>query len=134
MIAIDTSLAVAALAGWHSAHEPSRRAATGAAIPAHARLETYSVLTRLPPPHRIASDVAAGLLASWFPNAEILVPSSRLSRSMVERCHDVGVQGGAVYDALVALTASEAKRTLLTRDERAAATYRRLGIAFTLLD
>lgn len=98
MIAIDTSVAVAALAGWHAAHEAARRLAADAAIPAHARLETYSVLTRLPSPHRFAPDVAARLLERWFPPDEVLVPSDELSRTVVERCLESGIDGGAVND------------------------------------
>lgn len=134
MTAVDTSVAVAALAGWHVAHEPARRAAAGAGIPAHARLETYSVLTRMPSPHRFAPSVAAELLRHWFPPAEILVPPPKLSRTMVERCLDAGVDGGAVYDALVGLTVAGRGRILLTRDERAARTYRRLGVHFEFVE
>jgi hypothetical protein len=123
---------VAALAGWHRGHEQARHAASDAVIPAHARLETFSVLTRMPPPYRLLPAVAADLLARWFPPKEILVPSSRLSQTMVERCREGGIAGVAVYDALVGLTAAEAEVTLLTRDERAAHTYRRLEIPFEL--
>jgi predicted nucleic acid-binding protein len=133
LIAVDTSVAVAALTAWHEAHESARLAATGAAIPAHARLETYSVLTRLPPPHRLPAEVAAELLARWFPEAQVIVPSARLSRAIVERCHRAQLRGGAVYDALVALTTAESKITLVTRDERAARTYDRVGITFELV-
>lgn len=133
MIAVDTSVAVAALVGWHEAHEQARRAATGAGIPAHARLETYSVLTRLPPPHRLAPGIASELVGRRFPEPAILVPSARLSRRLVERCSELGLDGGAVYDALVGLTAAEAKRTLLTRDARAARTYELLGVAYELM-
>ena len=53
MIAVDTSVAVAAFGEWH---ELNARAVEvldqGAALPAHALLETYSVLTGFPPPHR----------------------------------------------------------------------------------
>lgn len=133
MTAIDTSVAVAALAGWHSQSEPAQMAAEGATIPAHSRLETYSVLTRITPPHRLTAEVVSVLLARWFPQSETLVPSARLSRNIVERCHELGIEGGAVYDALVALTAAESKHTLVTRDERAARTYSRLGIDFELM-
>lgn len=126
-------MAVAALVAWHAAHEPARRAAAGAAIPAHARLETYSVLTRLPPPHRLAPEVVAGLLERWFPAARTIVPSPELSAQIVSRCARSGTDGGAVYDALVGLTAAEAKLTLSTRDTRAARTYQRLGVAFELM-
>jgi predicted nucleic acid-binding protein len=132
--AVDTSVAVAALTAWHASHESARRAAADAVISAHARLETYSVLTRLPAPHRLRPDVASELLAHWFPDAKVIVPSVRLSRSIVERCNRAEVHGGAVYDALVALTTAESKRTLLTRDERAAHTYGRLAISFELID
>jgi predicted nucleic acid-binding protein len=131
--AVDTSVAVAALASWHADHEAARLAAANAAIPAHARLETYSVLTRLPPPHRVSAELASELLAAWFPKAETLVPSARLSRSIVERCSRLGIEGGAVYDAVVALTIAESRRTLITRDERAVRTYLRLGIPFDLM-
>ena len=134
MIAVDTSLAVAALTQWHVAHESSRRAASGAAIPAHARLETYSVLTRMPPPHRLAPDVVAELLARRFAGDRILVPSAGLAREIVERCRTAGIDGGAVYDALVGLTAAESGCRLLTRDERAAGAYARLGLDFELVD
>lgn len=125
---------MAALADWHGAHRQARRAAVDAAIPAHARIETYSVLTRMPPPYRLEAEVAAELLGRWFPSREILVPPAALSRSMVERCRERGIAGGAVYDALVGLTAAGAKARLLTRDERAARTYRRLGIEFELME
>jgi predicted nucleic acid-binding protein len=131
--AVDTSVAVAALTAWHEGHESARGAAAEAAIPAHSRLETYSVLTRLPSPHRLAPELAVHLVARWFPDTETLVPSAGLSRSVVERCSRLGVQGGAVYDALVALTAAESGRTLVTRDERAARTYSRLGIDYDLV-
>jgi predicted nucleic acid-binding protein len=134
VIAIDTSVAVAALVGWHSAHRSARRAAAGAQIPAHARLETYSVLTRMPGSDRLGADVAADLLANWFPANKILAPSPKLGRSIVERCFQAGIEGGAVYDALIGLTVAEAKGTLLTRDERAARTYRSLDIDFQIME
>jgi predicted nucleic acid-binding protein len=130
---VDTSVAVAALASWHAAHDAARKAAAEAAIPAHARLETYSVLTRLPPPHRVSATLASELLSEWFPEAETLVPSARLSRSIVERCSRLSIDGGAVYDVIVAMTAAESQQLLVTRDERAARTYSRLGISFELM-
>jgi predicted nucleic acid-binding protein len=123
---------VAALAAWHAGHESARRVAVDASIPAHARLEIYSVLTRIAPPHRIEPEVMVEVLRRWFPARATLSPSASLARSIVEQCSEAGVSGGAVYDALVALTASEAGAKLVTRDERAARTYGRLGIDFEL--
>lgn len=86
----------------------------------------------MPPPHRLAAPVVADLLDGWFPPGRTLVPSDDLSRSLVRRCQAAAVDGGAVYDALVGLTVAEAGGTLLTRDLRAARTYRRVGVAIDL--
>jgi hypothetical protein len=125
-------VAVAALVTWHVGHDQARGAAAEASIPAHARLETFSVLTRLPAGRRLAPDLVATLIRRWFPARRTLVPTARLSREIVERCQDAGVTGGAVYDALIGLTATEAGLTLLTRDARAKETYRRLAVPFEL--
>ena len=45
---------------------------------------------------------------------------------------ELGIAGGAVYDALVAAAAAEHGITLATRDRRAADTYRALDIDFEL--
>jgi hypothetical protein len=87
----------------------------------------------MPAPHRLAPDVVAGLLDRWFPVERTLVPSPALATSIVSRCAARGIEGGAVYDALVSLTAAEATRRLLTLDARASRTYRRLGIDFELI-
>jgi hypothetical protein len=43
------------------------------------------------------------------------------------------VLGGASPDGLVALEAGAHERTLLTLDERAQTTYRRLGVTFAVI-
>lgn len=133
MIALDTSVVVPALVSWHEAHDPARRAAAGAAVPAHVRLEAYSVLTRLPAPHRLGADVAGSLLEAWFPKDRVLLPSARLSRQLLTRLVDAAIIGGASYDALVGLTAAEHRMTLATRDARAQRTYERLGVPHRLI-
>jgi predicted nucleic acid-binding protein len=50
------------------------------------------------------------------------------------RLAELGIAGGAVYDALVAATAAEHGITLATRDRRAAETYRALDIDFELIN
>jgi hypothetical protein len=69
----------------------------------------------------------------WFPPDATLVPTVALSKHVVARCSEYGISGGAVYDALVGLSAAEAKLTLVTRDERASQTYRLLGIPFDVM-
>jgi predicted nucleic acid-binding protein len=107
--------------------------AAGARIAAHARLETYSVLTRMPASHRPPSGAVADALDRRFPHEHTIVPSDSLASSIVRRCSERAVDGGAVYDGLVALTAAEVGLTLVTLDARAVRTYRRLDVAFKLL-
>jgi len=64
MKVIDTSVAVPAIVSWHVASAVARDTASDAHIPAHARLETYSVLARMPPPHRLRPELVAELLES----------------------------------------------------------------------
>lgn len=134
MTALDTSVVVAALASWHEAHERSRRAADGASIPEHAVIESYAVLTRLPHPHRLTAQTASELLARWFPPERVLHLDRRQARALLGRFAAAGVDGGAAYDGLVAMTAAAHDHVLLTRDARAVRTYERLGVAYQLLD
>jgi len=87
----------------------------------------------MPPPHRLEPAVVAELLERWFPAACTLVPSGGLARDIVRRCCEAGIGGGAVHDALVGLTAAEAGAVLVSRDVRAARTYRRLGLEMELV-
>ena len=133
MTALDSSVIIPALIHWHAAHEEARSAARGGKAPAHALLESYSVLTRMPSPHTLATDVAARLLSEWFPADRILLPGPSLAVSIVDRLAAAGIPGGASYDGLIGLTAEASGEELLTRDARAAATYERLGVQFRLL-
>ena len=125
MITIDTSVAVAAIATWHKAHEEARKAARGASIAEHALLETYAVLTRLPRP--LAPHDAADVLQRRFPPDLVLAPAVDASE-LVRTCSDLGLAGGATYDALTGLTARAHGAQLLTRDRHASRTYDALGV------
>lgn len=128
----DTSVLVAALAAWHEQHEVARDAVRGVrAVPAHVLLETYSVLTRLPADHRLSPLVAATAIDA-LPWKVIALPPEHQSAS-IPRLARVGIAGGSVYDAQIALTAQHHGLTLLTRDTRARRVYDSLGIAFTML-
>jgi predicted nucleic acid-binding protein len=127
VIAADTSVAVAAFASWHESHAAARAALdSGAVLVAHCALETYSVLTRLPTPHRAPRRLVHDFLEAQFPDP-YLVLGAGAQRRITARLVDLGIDGGAVYDALVALTAAAAGATLVSCDRRAAATYERCG-------
>lgn len=133
MIAVDTSVAIAALFPWHERHREAASACRGdAVIPAHALLEAYSTLTRMPEPLRISGSVAAEALGrSWGQRA--IAPSPDLLVGLPARLARASIVGGASYDGLVALTADEHGRTLVSLDLRAERTYRVLGVDFHLL-
>ncbi len=95
------------------------------ALSGHALAETYSVLTRLPGDMRVAHADAAGLLKREF--AEPLVLGQNSATRLPEVLSELGITGGAVYDALVALAAVEHDADLATRDARAKTTYEAVG-------
>ena len=133
MIAFDTSVAVAAFASWHEAHaEAVARLAREPRLPAHVVVETYSVLTRLPPPHRAAPAIVEAFLARTFPNAPLALPGGA-QRALVGVAVRHGFSGGAIYDLLVAATAKRARARLLTRDRRAIPAYEAVGVDYELL-
>lgn len=101
-------------------------------LPDHVVLESYSVLTRLPPPHRAPAGVVEEFLARRFPGELLLLPGNH-HRTLVGTSADGGITGGAVYDALVAATAKHAGATLLTRDRRATRTYEAVGVRYRLV-
>jgi predicted nucleic acid-binding protein len=131
---IDTSVAVALATAGHEHHQATRKAVGGRScgLSGHAAFETFSVLTRLPPPNRRTPRAVARLLAHNFPDSLFL--GAREADRLHARLASLGIAGGAVYDALVAATAAEHGVTLATRDRRAAETYRALDIDFELID
>lgn len=131
-ISCDTSVLVPALVSWHPEHAQVRGLLTEVtAVPAHALLECYSVLTRLPAPHRIAPADAAAAVAG-LPWRALPLPG-RAHVALVPTMGSSGVSGGAVYDALVAATAMHHGFRLLTRDRRARTTYDRIGVDYDLV-
>lgn len=131
--AVDTSVAVAALDGGHTAHAACRAAVTDhhPALAGHAAFETYSVLTRMPGQLAVDGPTASRLLSRAFPEACWLTRSD--ARALLDPCASVGITGGAVYDALVGEAARRAGRRLLTRDQRARRTYDLLGVDYELV-
>jgi predicted nucleic acid-binding protein len=130
----DTSVLVASFASWHEHHEIAF-AATGRvdALVAHCLLETYSVLTRLPAPHRMTPDVVSSFLDDTYRAHTVYGLPAAEHRDLVVTCAAQGLSGGSVYDALIAATCARAGLTLLTLDGRARQTYSALGVAHELL-
>jgi predicted nucleic acid-binding protein len=131
--AADTSLVVAAFASWHESHAVARRALDGGLrLIEHCALETYSVLTRLPPPHRTSGKVVRDFLTARFPQPFLRL-NEQAHKDFILALPDHGVTGGAAYDALVAATAAGCGAELITCDRRALPVYERYGLRVELL-
>jgi len=130
---VDTSVAVAFVVADHEQHQRTIDALGDKrlGLSGHAAFETFSVLTRLPPPARRAPAAVARLLAGNFPDNRFL--SAGGAAALLTELAPRGIAGGAVYDALVGAAAAEHGCTLATRDQRALDTYRILDVSVELL-
>lgn len=126
-------MVVAAFASWHEYHDRARMALdNGARLIDHCALETYSVLTRLPPPHRSTGEVVRDFLRLRFTEPYLRLDASAY-REFVLELPERGITGGAAYDALVGATAVAHSADLITCDRRAAPTYESFGVRVIFL-
>lgn len=131
---VDTSAAVALIVEDHSHHRQTVKelGRLRLGLCGHAAFETFSVLTRLPPPARVKPTAVQQILDQNFPLTRFLgaTAAAELLRELASK----GVAGGTVFDALVGAVAVEHGMTLATRDRRAVATYRALSVDVHLID
>lgn len=112
-VAIDSSVLIALVCGWHQHHEAATsmiedRLRGGAAlvVPAHALLESYAVLTRLPAPHRVAPADALALLDGNFRRGvEVVALTADRVWDLLDGAPRAGIHGGRTYDAAIAMAA-----------------------------
>jgi predicted nucleic acid-binding protein len=118
---------VAAVCGWHERHaaaaaEIERRLDRGErlVIAAHAVAETYAVLTRLPPPHRLSpADAWTLVRANFVDNAALVTLDGPGHVAVVARLAEAGIGGGRTYDGLIAACAEASHaKALLTFNTR----------------
>jgi predicted nucleic acid-binding protein len=127
LIAVDSSVVIAAFASWHELHEPARRVLDGGPkLPAHAALESYAALTRLPAPQRAPGQLVLAFLADRFPDPYLSLSSKQL-KTFIHGLAARGISAAASYDALIATVAAEVRATLVSCDGRAASTYEACG-------
>lgn len=132
MNAVDSSVIIAAFSSWHAQHDSAVMVlADQPHAPAHALAEAYSVLTRLPSPHRAAPGVVYEFLVSAFLDRVLDTGASILER--IKEHSAASIAGGAVYDGLIGQAARDVDATLVTLDQRALATYHRLGARVRLI-
>jgi len=125
--AVDSSVVVAAFATWHEHHTIARKAmASQPRLIAHAAIESYSVLTRLPPPHRAHPAIVHAFITERF-SEPFLTLSETGYQELLATLAAGRILGGPAYDALIAFTAVEHQVTLLSLDQRATPTYEAVG-------
>jgi predicted nucleic acid-binding protein len=118
----DTSVLVAASVEPHPMHERSLvwvKRAKGEElemlVASHTIAELYGVLTTLPIRPRISPDTAVRLILENVRKIAKIVPLSASDyEATIDRLAELGIPGGAVYDALIARAAekSGAERVL----------------------
>ncbi len=134
IVLLDTSVAVALCSTDHVAHADVV-AAIGtrtAGLAGHSWFETFSVLTRLPPPQRRSSADVLRMLHHNFPATVFLGDNEQ--RAFADELSEMSIAGGAIYDALVGVAARSAALSLLSRDTRASTTYAKVGVTVEFID
>lgn len=123
----DTSCMIAAVCAWHEDHEASRneierrlRQAEPMLVAGPALIEAYAVLTRLPPPYRLAPGDALALLeANFVELGRIVVLEPDGYEALLRDAPSAGIAGGRTYDAVIAACAIKARAsTILTLNEQ----------------
>jgi len=112
---------VAAVCAWHEHHlravaELGRRLARREPllVAAPALVETYAVLTRLPPPHRLAAaDALAVLEGSFVEIGRVVALDADAYRAVLGDAPRGGVTGGRTYDAVIAACGRLARATTI---------------------
>lgn len=120
-VALDTSCLIPLLCKWHAVHEETQAVCndlrgrnTPIIIPAHALLECYSVLTRMPARYRfLPSQAYEILLDNFSQDVEIAPNTPAMVWSVLGELSRRGLGGGLTYDAAIARTVREAGATLL---------------------
>ena len=123
---VDTSVIIAGLLSWHEHHDLAREwletilEEHQLVLPTRVLVESYSVLTRLPPPHRLSPRDAFDLLSGSFrEHAEMIDFEASGRWAFLEQGAANGLQGGATYDAEIIHTAIAARaRKLVTLNRR----------------
>lgn len=115
-VLLDTNCLVAAALPQHEHHaatlaDLSRRRSSGHTflMAAPALLETYAVLTRLPPPHRLAPADALLVIDRNWGTAETIALTANETWRLLRQLGAESVPGGRAYDAAIAECANKGK-------------------------
>jgi predicted nucleic acid-binding protein len=118
---------IAAICSWHEFHREAASEIGGRLdrrermiVAAPALVETYAVLTRFPPPHRLAAEHALALIeANFMKSTKIVALDARSYQNLLRQAPNERVLGGRTYDAVIAACALKARvSALLTFNSR----------------
>lgn len=121
ILALDTSVVVAAVSPWHENHAPARKLLARllaqldqhtVVLPRPVLVEAYSVLTRLPKPQRLVPQQALALLKQTLEGrVQVAQRSSLECWDFLESLARRGTAGGAAHDAVILDLAKHAGAT-----------------------
>lgn len=120
-ILLDTSVLVAAMVEAHPAHERGKmwfnRVTSGTdkgIVASHSIAELYAILTTLPvQPPISASDAEQLIQKNVAEKLEVISLSSEDYLQVVNQLAEIGIVGGATYDALILRAAENARVDLV---------------------
>jgi predicted nucleic acid-binding protein len=129
----DSSVLIPALQVGHPNHAEARRVLSRRhlRIIGHVALETFATMTAAAYKPRTSPSASAAAIAQL--DSRPLTLSVHGYADLIDKAGASGIMGGAIYDALIAVTATEHSARLISRDLRAAATYRALGVDLEML-
>ena len=114
----DTSVLIPALLDEHPHHEPSLAALLRAekkhsCCGTHSLAEVYATLTRLPRTHRVSGDQAMVFLTELANRLSFISLSPEEYWAAIASAAAEGIEGGTIYDALLASCALKAKAEVI---------------------
>jgi predicted nucleic acid-binding protein len=132
----DSSVLVAGFLQNHRFHTEAARALAevlrGGRLLGHTFAETFAVLTAAGGPYDAPGATVVRYLERFLAREPAWLSGARYVGALSELA-DAVIEGGAVYDGLIALAARDAGARLVSLDRRAATTYARVGVDFELL-
>jgi predicted nucleic acid-binding protein len=114
----DTSVLVPVFYGDHIHHQPSldlfiRFNRSNASCGAHSLAEVYSTLTRMPGRDRVSAEQAMLFIGSIRDRLSVVALTANEYADALETFSELGIVGGAIYDALLARCAIKAKAEVI---------------------
>jgi predicted nucleic acid-binding protein len=137
VIAPDSSVLIAGFVSSHRFHKaavpPLAEVVARGSLIAHTIAETYSVLSTPGGIYRAEPRAVVDYLDQFLGEDSPIPVLPAAYREALGLLASNGRPGGAIYDALIALAARDAKVTLVSLDGRAAPTYELCGVDAQLL-